>query len=245
MPKSTSKAPLDNDTRSADSDERKKKNAKAQAAFRARRANYIDTLEEAVTNLESVVWNLQMASRESLAEVQDLRQQNARLRLQVQERERYWKAFYRTRKPDDDLGQLPAAMLLPSNTAGPVGQSPFQYQEEHFNYRSDDSCQTVFNGSEHSYAGSPSIPIAEPHIAADATHQTSQSPPVYVESEMSFPSRSFGAPEEQKVALQSVLETAPYSFSIRPLSPLQSRTWAKVPTVEISIIDIIRSLMER
>ena len=88
---------------------RKKKNADAQAAFRARRANYIATLEETgsfvsfyvlitfahqasyrlyvfadrrrstVTNLEAVVVQLQDSCRESRSEATELRQENARL----------------------------------------------------------------------------------------------------------------------------------------------------------------------
>jgi len=48
MPKSPSSPthPLDNTPRMSDVALRKKKNADAQAAFRARRANYIATLEE-------------------------------------------------------------------------------------------------------------------------------------------------------------------------------------------------------
>ncbi|RXW22934.1 hypothetical protein EST38_g2904 [Candolleomyces aberdarensis] len=84
----SSKGPQDEAARLSDQAARKKKNADAQAAFRARRANYIATLEEAVTSLESVVLSLQDAGREARAEVQDLQQQNARLRLESQERER-------------------------------------------------------------------------------------------------------------------------------------------------------------
>ncbi|EJD01975.1 uncharacterized protein FOMMEDRAFT_157117 [Fomitiporia mediterranea MF3/22] len=55
---------------------RKKKNADAQAAFRARRANYIATLEETVTSLEAVVVQLQDSCREARAEASELRQEN-------------------------------------------------------------------------------------------------------------------------------------------------------------------------
>lgn len=51
MPKSSpsqdsTKSPIDEQTRANDIALRKKKNAEAQAAFRARRTNYIGTLEE-------------------------------------------------------------------------------------------------------------------------------------------------------------------------------------------------------
>ncbi|EJC97281.1 uncharacterized protein FOMMEDRAFT_164124 [Fomitiporia mediterranea MF3/22] len=55
---------------------RKKKNADAQAAFRARRANYIATLEETVTSLEAVVVQLQDLCREACTEASELRQEN-------------------------------------------------------------------------------------------------------------------------------------------------------------------------
>ncbi|EJD05428.1 uncharacterized protein FOMMEDRAFT_152737 [Fomitiporia mediterranea MF3/22] len=54
----------------------RKKNADAQAAFRARRANYIATLEETVTSLEAVVVQLQDSCCEARAEASELRQEN-------------------------------------------------------------------------------------------------------------------------------------------------------------------------
>ncbi|KAG1831187.1 hypothetical protein DFJ58DRAFT_872191, partial [Suillus subalutaceus] len=55
---------------------RKKKNADNQAAFRQRRANYIATLEETVTSLESVLLQLQDSCREARSEAGYLRQDN-------------------------------------------------------------------------------------------------------------------------------------------------------------------------
>ncbi|KIL55427.1 hypothetical protein M378DRAFT_173650 [Amanita muscaria Koide BX008] len=70
---------------------RKKKNAAAQATFRARRANYIAILEETVTNLESIVLEVQVSLEESRNEVQEMRDENSCLR---QELEKFWRAFW-------------------------------------------------------------------------------------------------------------------------------------------------------
>jgi thymidylate synthase len=73
---------------------RKKKNADAQAAFRARRANYIAILEETVTNLESVVLELQTSCQENRNEVQELRDENSHLWHEFREREKFWSAVW-------------------------------------------------------------------------------------------------------------------------------------------------------
>jgi hypothetical protein len=112
---------------------RKKKNADAQAAFRARRANYIATLEETgqeiplgtsmtkflpltvhslVTSLESVVLQLQDSCREAKTEANEMRQENSRIRHDFREREKLWKALFQTRKTgrgpeSDDLPPTP------------------------------------------------------------------------------------------------------------------------------------------
>ena len=137
MPKSPSspKQPLDNIPRMSDVALRKKKNADAQAAFRARRANYIATLEEtgnqahpndhsnillnigAVTSLESVVIQLQESCRESRSELVELRQENARLRHEHREREKFWRPLYQARK----AGQASESDDLPT----PPLSSPF------------------------------------------------------------------------------------------------------------------------
>ncbi|KAI0286968.1 hypothetical protein BGY98DRAFT_1086916 [Russula aff. rugulosa BPL654] len=85
-------------SRISDTALRKKKNADAQAAFRARRANYIATLEETVTNLEAVVLQLQDSCREARTEVNELRQDNSRLRNAGREREKFWRALWQTKK---------------------------------------------------------------------------------------------------------------------------------------------------
>ncbi|PPQ80750.1 hypothetical protein CVT26_006967 [Gymnopilus dilepis] len=59
---------------------KRKKNAQAQAEFRARRAGYIKALEETIEKLEIVLINHQDSWRKSQAEVFELQQENERLR---------------------------------------------------------------------------------------------------------------------------------------------------------------------
>ncbi|KAF7791848.1 hypothetical protein EIP86_002872 [Pleurotus ostreatoroseus] len=104
-----------------DAAQRKKKNADAQAAFRARRANYIATLEETgehprpicpqrsthslrfcalvlVTNLEKVVVTLQASCREATEDAAQLRSENTRLKSEARDREKFWRALWQARK---------------------------------------------------------------------------------------------------------------------------------------------------
>lgn len=102
---------------------RKKKNADAQAAFRARRANYIATLEETVTSLESVVLQLQDSCREARHESQELRQENARLRHELREREKFWRTLWQAKKTgqdaeSDDPPPPPASFSSPHPSNG-------------------------------------------------------------------------------------------------------------------------------
>lgn len=69
---------------------RKRKNADAQAAFRKKRDEYIATLEEAATNLEAVVQELQRSQKENCEELQQLRQEKRRLQHQLQEQQTLW-----------------------------------------------------------------------------------------------------------------------------------------------------------
>ncbi|KIJ25754.1 hypothetical protein M422DRAFT_38503 [Sphaerobolus stellatus SS14] len=84
---------------------RRKKNADAQAAFRARRANYISSLEETVTSLEAVVLSLQDTCRETRNDADDLRRENTRLtsmmdslKVAARDRERQWREFWQTKQ---------------------------------------------------------------------------------------------------------------------------------------------------
>lgn len=174
-----------------------------------------------VSTLEESVLAFQQTSREIRAEVQDLQQENARLRLDIETQEKVWRAFCLSVKPGNGGNNGPILLLF-NGTGAPVGQSTFQYQEEQLNYRSTDSCPTVFGGPR-----DPRWPLQPIPATGGVTHQMSQVPPVSLEppsltSRMSFPSRSFGAPEEQKNALELALEAAPYCFFGRPLLAIQS-----------------------
>lgn len=155
---------------------RKKKNADAQAAFRARRANYIATLEETgslhhssspnhgdltearpVTSLESVVLQLQDSCRESRNESQELRQEMTRLRHEFREREKLWRALWQARKtgqgPEpDDLPPLPPSFSStghsqPGGLASHMGSSHLQqYGNEAMGYRTNDDA-SICNGA--------------------------------------------------------------------------------------------------
>ena len=154
MPKSTQPpSPISkpsSSSRMSDVAIRKKKNADAQAAFRARRANYIATLEETgstfllppplsppiahlfffplVTSLESVVLQLQDSCRESRNEVLELRQENDRLRLENRERDKFWRAHYQARK----TGHPPESDDHPSSLSSPfLGQAQVNGMSSH------------------------------------------------------------------------------------------------------------------
>lgn len=191
---------------------RKKKNADAQAAFRARRANYIATLEETgasvflnfkrnahrllavsvVTSLESVVLQLQDSCREARTEATELRQDNARLRHEFREREKFWRALWQARKTgqgpeSDDLPPLPASFSpVHSQTSGintHISSSHMnQYGSEGLGYRTNDDpspsiCNGPYNaGPSHNYSNhSPSVPFAgveNEHMSGDAASHT-------------------------------------------------------------------------
>ncbi|KAI0695595.1 hypothetical protein BC835DRAFT_1345742 [Cytidiella melzeri] len=124
------------DTMVADQTDRKKKNADAQAAFRARRANYIATLEETVTNLEAVVIQLQESCRASKADADKLRIETVRLRNEARDREKFWRALWQTKKtgmppdPSDDSVLPSYAQIHSSPVAAPsrmASVSPSHY----------------------------------------------------------------------------------------------------------------------
>jgi hypothetical protein len=127
----------------------------------------------AVTSLESVVLQLQDSCREARSDVTELRQDNARLRHEFREREKFWKALWHTRKSgqspgSDDLPPLPAT-YSPSHshqnlsTAHLNSSHANQYGDENMGYRaSNDS----------------SAPLCSPYNTSSASSQTypSQSP---------------------------------------------------------------------
>ncbi|KAJ7071011.1 anaphase-promoting complex, cyclosome, subunit 4-domain-containing protein, partial [Mycena amicta] len=217
---------------------RKQKNAAAQAAFRARRANYIATLEETVTSLESVVLQLQDSVRDSRLEVQELRQQNANLRHEFREREKFWRALWqsRTGKTNENDSELPPAQ---PNLIGPL----HSYSPEAITYRSADDptiCQygagpsQGYNSPAISYESSPHsltqrgakyspygypVPHRDHSWTASSGGESGQSPTLTASSELSLPFSAARFGEEQKVAVNA-LDAAPYVFSnSRPSTP--------------------------
>ncbi|PPR06910.1 hypothetical protein CVT24_011600 [Panaeolus cyanescens] len=159
---------------------RKKKNADAQAAFRARRANYIATLEETVTSLENVVLQLQESWRESRNESLELRQENARLRYENREREKLLRGFYQPRKsgqPTDieDLPQPPSSLSspFPAHSQPQPAQSHSNLIHPSFNpsvqpFRSDE--HTPYNQPTAAFQSQPPFQNgdAQPAVTTDA-----------------------------------------------------------------------------
>ncbi|KAI0033162.1 hypothetical protein K488DRAFT_70085 [Vararia minispora EC-137] len=103
----------------SDSIMRKKKNAEAQAAFRARRANYISTLEETVNSLESIVLHLQESIRAAEGEALALRNENEQLRAVGQDRDARWRTLWHSHKGDE----LPEGIPPLPSVFGPVSRS--------------------------------------------------------------------------------------------------------------------------
>lgn len=122
-----------------------------------RRANYIATLEETgqhrplsppsprsrspstVTSLESVVLQLQDSCREARQEAGELRQDNARLKHELREREKFWRALWQARKTgqapeSDDLPPLPSTF----STHAPSNIIPNRLPTSHGSHYSDD-----------------------------------------------------------------------------------------------------------
>ncbi|KAG2093745.1 uncharacterized protein F5147DRAFT_720601 [Suillus discolor] len=142
---------------------RKKKNANAQATFRQRRANYIATLEETVTSLESVLLQLQDSCREARSEAGDLQQDNARLRHELRERERFWRALWPAKKTEeapesDDLPLLPSRFASPShpqrtNINNRTSSSHGHYSDDIKGYQTSDETSNSLGSS--SYISAP------------------------------------------------------------------------------------------
>ncbi|KAI9454007.1 hypothetical protein F5148DRAFT_448857 [Russula earlei] len=164
----------DSSSRVSDTALRKKKNADAQAAFRARRANYIATLEETVTNLEAVVLQLQDSCREARNEANELRQHNSRLRNAGREREKFWRALWQQTKKGsesqvDEFPPLPACFgpMHPQITAinSQISPAVGPYAEDALHYPTgntppfSDVTYPAGTPSELS-ARSPSVPYA-------------------------------------------------------------------------------------
>ncbi|PPR02749.1 hypothetical protein CVT26_009460 [Gymnopilus dilepis] len=93
MPKSPgSSSHTDGET---DTTVRKKRNAKGQAAFRAKRSQYIASLEETVLRLESALVQYQEEWRGSQDEIYKTKEDNEKMRLEQRQHEALLEAMYR------------------------------------------------------------------------------------------------------------------------------------------------------
>nr|GAT44204.1 predicted protein [Mycena chlorophos] len=241
MPKNT---PQTEEARQQEIQIRKQKNAAAQAAFRARRANYIATLEETVTSLESVVVQLQDSCRDAKTETLELRQQTAGLRHEFRERERFWRTMWQSRKPSANDGEELPPNATPQASIGQLGplyppeamyrspddpticQYPSQgYQSPAISYTNDEGSHSLVQrkyGSPYPYAVAHRDGSAWP---ASESGPHSESPMLTASSELSLPfsAARFGG-EEQKVSINTLEAPPPYVFPTnghgsRPISP--------------------------
>lgn len=173
-----------------DAAERKKKNADAQAAFRARRANYIATLEETgtlsprplmpvqtpnialahtVTNLEAVVLQLQDSNRQLKEEVTDLRTQNVQLRNEGRDREKFWRALWQARStgmPPDPLDDSSLPSYAQMHHSSPM----------HTPNRLASVSPTHYQDPRMQYAPDGSAPLAPQYHPNTATEYMQRSP---------------------------------------------------------------------
>ncbi|KAK0484229.1 hypothetical protein EDD18DRAFT_720036 [Armillaria luteobubalina] len=166
---------------------KKKKNAEAQCALRARQNKYISTLEESVTKLESVMLQLQNSYRQACAEAQEIRQDNARLQHALYEQENLRRAMW-PQKPSHHL----ETDALPS-------QPPLSYPHTTIN--------SHLGSSQLPYYGSANMPYChneDPTMYGN--HYTAGSPTV-MSSEMSYDSQY---PVEHQQAPFNTLEMNPY-----------------------------------
>ncbi|KAJ3814516.1 hypothetical protein F5876DRAFT_72863 [Lentinula aff. lateritia] len=207
----STKSDEQNPSRMSDIALRKKKNADAQAAFRARRTNYITTLEETVVNLESVVRVLQDSCREATTEAQELQQENNQLRQALRNQENFWRASWPKRGQNSETeAEFPSYPSPPSTTFNGT-----QYPDNSLGFNQ--------------YPASPSVPFNhqnQPYTSWTQTSSHSSNSPHFVESptltsasDMNLIGNRY--PDDQKVPLNN-LEPAvvPYVFpNSRSISP--------------------------
>ncbi|KAI0825146.1 anaphase-promoting complex, cyclosome, subunit 4-domain-containing protein [Trametes gibbosa] len=147
-------------SRVSDAALRKKKNADAQAAFRARRANYIATLEETVTNLENVVLQLQDSCRIYETRLQDSRLEASRYKTELEHKDSLLRMYEQQQKkvdrePQDDYPisyapvRTPPVPMATSMSAGPAGH----YADDAMRYASGSNPATPMNDSYHNPNG--------------------------------------------------------------------------------------------
>ncbi|KAI0361640.1 hypothetical protein OH77DRAFT_448774 [Trametes cingulata] len=158
-------------SRVSDAALRKKKNADAQAAFRARRANYIATLEETVTNLESVVLQLQESCRTMKSQLSDASQENARLRTELEHKDSMIRMYEQQKKldrePQDDYPmssytpiRTPPLTIPSSMSAGPSTH----YGDDAMRYGSSSNPAASMGGSSYHNPNAQDYPQRSPAL---------------------------------------------------------------------------------
>lgn len=180
QPPSVKSSPDDAVNKLSDVALRKKKNADAQAAFRARRANYIATLEETVTSLESVVLQVQESWRESRREANNLRTENAYLRYEYCEREKFWRALWSAKKSGpEELPPMPPLyhacaqpMSLPISLNGQLNLQ--QYIHGQPGYRAGNDAAPVGYGGPGQQYQNHATPLPYGTTNADITGESAQ-----------------------------------------------------------------------
>ncbi|KAI0365237.1 hypothetical protein BV20DRAFT_954638 [Pilatotrama ljubarskyi] len=156
-------------SRVSDAALRKKKNADAQAAFRARRANYIATLEETVTNLESVVIQLQDSCRAMKEQLNAAEQDNARLRTELDHKDSIIRMYEQQKKvdrePPDDYPmssytpiRTPPITMPTSMSAGPSSH----YADDPMRYGSANNPAASMGGSSYHNPNAQDYPQRSP-----------------------------------------------------------------------------------
>ncbi|KAL1951954.1 hypothetical protein VTO73DRAFT_1103 [Trametes versicolor] len=171
-------------SRVSDAALRKKKNADAQAAFRARRANYIATLEETVTNLESVVLQLQDSCRALDTQLQESRQEASRYRTELDHKESMIRMYEQQQKkvdrePQDDypISSYPPVRTPPvmasSMSAGPASH----YGDDGMRYSSGSTSAPSMNGSSYHNPNGQDYPQRSPAMSYVSVPGTGSSEP--------------------------------------------------------------------
>ena len=143
----------------------------------------------AVTSLESVVLQLQDSCREARKEAGELRQDNARVRQELRDREKFWRALYQARKAGQasdagDMPPLPSTFSAAHSQSNVMGNRLHASQTGHYNddsigYQGGDESTTMCNGNytsapSHAYPGhSPSLS----YTGVDNEHLSSSGAP--------------------------------------------------------------------
>jgi hypothetical protein len=135
-----------------------------------------------VTNLEAVVLQLQDSCREARAEMNELRQDNSRLRNAGREREKFWRALWQTKKgPESQVDEFPPppscfGPMHPQITAinSQIGPAVGPYAEDALHYTASNTppfSDVTYPTGTHSEltARSPSVSYA--HGDAESQHR--------------------------------------------------------------------------